>query len=174
MTRPKWYDDQVVAYSKILKKKISKYGDMFDKEAFFQDVMIYAFEHWEEYKPEYSFGTWMGLCFRNILSENKRVSRTQKGQFKTVELTEDVFASVDPNQHHITELKQTIDLIPKTRNGRIFLSTANEGSCRQTAKEFGLSGARVGVIVQKERAKLIERMEKTTRDNPKILPRGGN
>ncbi len=65
------------------------------------------------------------------------------------------------NQHHITELKQTIDLIPKTRNGRIFLSTANEGSCRQTAKEFGLSGARVGVIVQKERAKLIERMEKT-------------
>lgn len=160
MTRPKWYDDELLASSKMLRKKIASYKSIKDKEAFFQDVMVYACQHWKEYSKNHPFSSWAYLCFRNVLMEHGRISKTKKRSSVTVEI-QDGDITTGPIQDKALELSQVVDLIPKTRNGLIFLSSIRNESNKETAKEFGLTGARVGVIVQKERAKLIERMEKT-------------
>ncbi len=125
MTRPKWYDDQVIAYSKLLKKKISKYGDMFDKEAFFQDVMITHLSIGKNTSLNIHSGRGWALLQEYFVRKQAGVTHAKRTiQNRGIDRRCFCVSRSKSAPHH--RLKQTIDLIPKTRNGRIFLSTANE------------------------------------------------
>lgn len=156
-TRPKWYDEKLVAYAGLIARLARVYGGRQHDEVA-QDIYLDAINRWDRYVPDqYSFAMWLKLCARNVASKRKQYRMAQMRRADVCAFDEAYTMSAQPTQHEAMELADTVRHLTG-RNGQILLRVASGEFMHDIGEEMGISKQRVEQIVRQERAALHKRM----------------
>lgn len=156
-TRPKWYDEKLVAYAGRIARLARVFGGSHHEEVA-QEICLDAINRWDRYVPDqYSFAMWLKLCARNVASKRKQYRMAQMRHADVCAFDESYTMSAQPSQHEAMELADTVRHLTG-RNGQILLRVAAGEFMHDIGEELGVSKQRVEQIVRQERAMLRKRM----------------
>ncbi len=157
-TRPAWYDELVQKYERLIKRIAKQYGRSYDSEEFEQDIYVDLYRRWALYNSDYSFGTWICLCARNVSSMHKQRKMSLKRTGTRVELSAAEAVSYPSNQEASTDLAVVRSVLSGGRRTDILMRIASGELLREIAAEYGIGKERVRQIGEQERKAIRQRL----------------
>jgi len=178
-TRPKWYDDKLIAYMPFARKCARKLAGSDDIEEVMQDAYADALNRWAMYDHEnYKFGTWVYQVVRNTCANRRARAKAKKRSGAEWSLDRSMFGDsgdspdfetgVGKNWHDVTgspanqldyaELSAVLRNLSGTRDSEALMRIAMGDELQDVATDFGVSRERVRQLAERERGRLRERM----------------
>ncbi|MBC7149031.1 MAG: sigma-70 family RNA polymerase sigma factor [Rhizobium sp.] len=173
-TRPKWYDDKLVAYMPFARKCAHRLAGRDDVDEVVQDAYVDACNRWAMYDSEnYKFGTWIFQVVRNACANRKTKAMAKKrcGSEWSMDTDETETRSdnskslhgswlpaLQPNQLDYAELSAVLRNLSGTRDSEALMRIAMGDELQDVAADLGVSRERVRQLAERERGRLRERM----------------
>lgn len=177
-TRPKWYDDKLIAYIPFARKCARKLAGNDDIEEVLQDFYLDACNRWAMFdKENYKFGTWVYQLVRNTCSNRRARAKAKKRAGHEISIDhraphlrdsdDEAFtthlAPTPPSQHDYAELSAVLRGLSGTRDSVALMRLAMGDELQDVATDFGVSRERVRQLAERERGRLRERQRERER-----------
>jgi RNA polymerase sigma factor (sigma-70 family) len=143
-----------MAYYPGMRKLAAKYVPRQYREDLVTDTIIYCLAHWQSFREDGGFWTWITWCMRGVVSNRAQAARARKGLVLVPEGNAYETASTPPAQDRYVELSDVLGKITGTRNGRVLLRRAMGDQMLEIANDIGVTKARVDQIEKRERKRL--------------------
>jgi len=155
--RPPEFDARVMAYVPGLRKFAARKVPMEYRDDLVTDTIMYALEHWTNYREDGGMYNWLIWQMRGILKNaaTKRAVRAKHINF--VPMEDHMIFVEEPSQLDHVELSQTLDAM-NTREGGILLRRAmTDDTLGDIGADYGISKERVRQIEMQQRKRLKAR-----------------
>ncbi len=152
--RPADFDARLMAYYPGMRKLAGRYVPRPYREDLVTDTIMYCLAHWQSYRPEGGFWTWITWCMRGIVSNQAQAARSRRGLVLVPEGDAYETAATPAPQDDYVALSDVLGQITGTRSGNVLLRRAMGDQMKDIANDLGVTKARVDQIEKKERARL--------------------
>lgn len=154
--RPASFDAAVVAHIPYIERFVRKLAPRDDVEEITQDVLAYAMNRWNLYRPaDGSIGTWLAWQVRSIVKQRRDKAKTLRKHFSDAD-PEAVLAvrSSQPQQENIVMANQTLRRLSRSRGGRMLVRVASGELMREVGAKRGVTHQRVHQLIEEARVNL--------------------
>lgn len=155
-SRPPEFDARLLSYLPGIKRLAYKFGYRGDDAAeLVQETMTYALEHWQNFREEGGFYSWVAFQMRGVIS-NSTWTRKNRQRLMDEAFPEESRSSLTmPNQEQYAELCETLRSL-SARDGGVLIRIAMGDELRQIAGDMGVSIERARQLGARARARLVK------------------
>lgn len=153
--RPPEFDARLLSYLPGMKKLAYKFGYKGDDAAeLVQETMTYALEHWQNFREEGGFYSWVAFQMRGVIS-NSTWTRKNRQRLMDEAFPEESRSSLTmPNQEQYAELCGTLRRVTG-RDGGVLIRLAMGDQLAEIAGDMGVSRERARQLGARARARLV-------------------
>jgi len=154
-TRPKWYDDKLVAYMPFIRKFANRAVRNSDSDDLAQEICASACAKWQSYNVDYGFGTWVRWMARDTLKNRRAYTAAQMRAAREVAVDADSHGlAVAPAQESSVDLSAVLSHLSETRSGAMLVRLAMGDFLPEIGADLGISKQRVKQLIDIERGRL--------------------
>ena len=147
--RPAWYDKAILDHQALLARMAYGHARRAgEAEEIVQDTIVLALRKWDRYDPQFTFGTWLGLLMKNVMTERRTRATRMKRTGVAVNI-DDVIIPARAEQEDALMMSDVLAAFPEGRDGHVLMRRLYGDEQLEIAESMGVSRQRVQQIEER-------------------------